>query len=799
MIICPPPPARVHELPAFTRLTAGLTQATVLPDLDFETYSEAGYVWEEPNAKFKLGRWTQPEGAPGTSKGLEVTGLDAYANHPSTEVYRLAYNLKDGGGTRAWYPWMPHPADLLAYLATFRPELVREDDPYNAPGLIEAWNTGFELRIWNTVCVRKYGFPPLHPLQVRCAMAKGRAWCLAGKLEVSGEVMRIEHPKLGEGDELVKLLTVPHNPTKDRPYRRVTPDVNPQAFERFDAYNDRDILSEAEISAKTPDMSPLEFRDWRNDQVINQRGMAVDLPSVQACASIVRQVLARFEAECQSLTGGIKPSELQQLGGWLKGRGVPVTSMDKEAVEGLLRSLPAGSIEHRVVEIRSLAGSASVKKVFAILNQVGPDGRLHDLYTYHGARTGRPTGNGPQPTNLPKAGPDVHRCGWVSKKIKAPEEGCGRYFGHKLARCPWCGAIRSPRKAQEWNPAAMHDALLVIAGASAELVEHYFGDVLLTVAGCLRGLIVAAEGKELVSSDFTAIEGVVIACLAGEQWRIDAYRDDAPMYLLSAERMFGVSVAEMKAYAEANGHHHPLRQKGKGGELGLGFGGWIPALRNFGVDGTDEELKETVLKWRAASPALVEFWGGQTRGKFSNARRELFGLEGAAIKAITNPGERAHVLRLDGTPTGIQYLMHNDALYCRLNSGRKIVYHRPRLAKSTRPWCEPWELEITYEGWNSNANKGKPSWMRMSIYSGLLAENVTQAEACDIQMGAIDRCERSDRPVVMHTYDEIVAEVPEGAGDVAALERIMCDVQPWAVNWPIKAAGGWVGKRYRKE
>lgn len=797
-MIPPPPPADVTQLPVLTRLIAGIGHSTVLADFDFETYSEAGYQWEPPSEKFKLGRWRQPEGAAGTAKGLEVTGLDVYAHHPSTEVQRLAYNLKDGRGPQVWKPGMPAPMDLFAHLAQYRDE--DSDRPYDAPGLIEAWNVGFELRIWNVVCVRKYGFPPIDPRQVRCAMGKARAWGLAGKLEVSGKVLAIPHPKLDEGEELVKLLTVPHNPTKDRPYTRVLPEHMPEKHARFEAYNDRDIVSEAEISAITPDLQPEEFKHWRNDQTINQRGMAVDLQCVDACIVIVRQALARFEAECRDLTGGIAPSELKQLQGWLAGRGVHTSSMDAEAIDTLLRTLPAGSVERRVVEIRSLAGSASVKKVFAIRNQVGPDGRLHDLYVYHGARTGRPTGYGPQPTNLPKAGPDVYRCGWVSGKVRSAVGGCGRYFGHSLMRCPWCGQIRGPQAPLEWNPGAMEDALLVISGSSYELVAQFFGDVLLTVAGCLRGLIVAGPGKVLVSSDFTAIEGVVIACLAGEQWRIQAYADSAPMYLLSAERMFGVSVAEMKAYAEANGHHHPLRQKGKGGELGLGFGGWVPALRNFGVDGSDVELKETVLKWREASPSLVEFWGGQTRDKFRRtARRELFGLEGAAIKAISNPGERCVVRTLHGVDTGISYLVHRDVLYCQLPSRRCISYHRPRLTKSTRPYADDWELQISFEGWNSNQKKGKAEWMRMEIYSGLLAENVTQAVARDIQMGAIDRCENREKPVVMHTYDEIVAEVMQGCEDVAALERDMCDVQQWAHGWPIKAAGGWTGHRYRKE
>ena len=61
-----------------------------------------------------------------------------------------------------------------------------------------------------------------------------------------------------------------------------------------------------------------------------------------------------------------------------------------------------------------------------------------------------------------------------------------------------------------------------------------FGDALLTVAGALRGLFIASDGNELVSSDFTAIEGVVIACLAGEQWLVVGERIDAPLFASQA-------------------------------------------------------------------------------------------------------------------------------------------------------------------------------------------------------------------------------------------------------------------------
>jgi DNA polymerase len=409
----------------------------------------------------------------------------------------------------------------------------------------------------------------------------------------------------------------------------------------------------------------------------------------------------------------------------------------------------------------------------------------------------------------------VHRCGYAivdGRETPLPSGGCGRWHGAHTMACGHCGsfALRGPKDAREWNPDAMEDALHVIGRRSLDILESVFGEAMLTVAGCLRGLFIAAPGHDLVSSDFTAIEGVVIACLAGEQWRIDAFANDEPMYLLSAERMFGVTVAEMKAYAKANGHHHPLRQKGKGGELGLGFGGWITALRQFGVDGTDDELKDLTLRWRKASARVEWFWGGQKKGRADAVRQnmglmsdadpwdrtpEMFGLEGMAVSAVLNPGTRYPVLRQDGTDTGVAYLMHDDVLYCRVPSGGMLTYHRPRLAPAEQDWRG---LALTYEGWNTNAKKGAAGWMRMPLYSGLAAENVTQKVARDKQMGAIARCHDEGYPVVMHTYDEIVSEIPEGFGSVEGIESLMVRPDRWNEGWPLKAAGGWRGKRYRK-
>jgi len=83
-----PKPPRLSDLPAGTQLVAGIGRATVLPDMDFETYSEAGYAWDATARK-----WGALPGAPASKRGLSAVGAARYAEHPSTDVLCLAYDL----------------------------------------------------------------------------------------------------------------------------------------------------------------------------------------------------------------------------------------------------------------------------------------------------------------------------------------------------------------------------------------------------------------------------------------------------------------------------------------------------------------------------------------------------------------------------------------------------------------------------------------------------------------------------------------------------------------------------------
>lgn len=737
--------------------------------IDFETYSEAGHVWDEGGQK-----WTAPNGS--TKKGIAAVGALAYAEHPSTEVLTMSYRLPGDAVIHRWQPGKPAPQALFDALAS--------------GALFEAHNAMFERAVWHYVCRRRYGWPEFPPDQWRCSMAKARVNNLPGALGNLTDVLPVKTAKNPDGKRLLNKFSVPRKPTKKDPSTRTRMTDDPADAERLYAYCDTDVLAEDEASSLMMPMTVNELRFWQLDQRINWRGVGVDMPAVQDMIAVLEQALDQYGDECERLTGGVRPSQVAKLQGWLAAKGMRVASLDADAIADTRKidGLPADV--DRVLEIRQMVGSASVKKLYAFARSANTDNRVRNIITHHGARTGRPTGDLVQPLNMPKAGPDLVYCDDCSKPSKWPP-----------VQCPWCLSHMSPvAKRYSWpdtpkghNENPVDDVAAIMASQSLPVVEHFFGDALLSISGCMRGMIVAADGYDLIASDYSAIEAVVTAMLAGCQWRIDAFRERKDIYLVSCAAMgMGLTYEDYVAYADENGSHHPHRQKkGKVAELALGFGGWVGAWRQFDPDGsTDDEVKATILAWRDASPEIVEMWGGQARGKpwDANRRFERFGFEGAMVNAIQHPGK-------EFTSNGIAFYMRCDALIIRLLSGRELTYHSPRLWQSDR---DAGLLKITYMTWNSNPKYGSYGWGPMETYGGRIAENIVQATAHDIQRFGIEALEAAGYPIVLHVYDEDVAEVPKGFGSIEQFEAIMSTMPPWAEGWPVRASGGWRGRRYRK-
>ena len=771
----PPPPPILYGY----QIPVGPGFSEVVACADFETYSAAGFHWCGPTLKKPFGYWTGPPGAAQGKKGLGVIGVRVYAEHPSTEVLTFKYDLKDGKGTRGWKPGQPNPQDLFDHFASGK--------------LCEAHNAGFEQTIWEQVCVPKYGWPSIDPKLWRCSAAKSRAFGLPSALADVGQALNLDTQKDADGKRLLKLFSWPKDPTKKDPRWRVLPSEEPVDAVKLDGYCERDIHTEAAASARCPDLPPQELAYWLADQAINRRGIGVDMDAVRDCMAVVNEVLKAYDEEMFALIG-LRTSQAKKLVEWMASNGVrgsdgrPVKSLAAEELEFLYQQRhnyphPVG----RMLEIRGLTASASVKKVFSMANHASRDNRLCDLFIYHGARTGRDTHADVQPGNLPKAGPDLRWC---------DNQGiCRRPYAKHLDNCPWCGCSAafstedSPVELDKgWCFEGVEHVLEVLRLRSMAALEYFFGDALLCISGVIRSLMRAAPGNRLICSDYSSIEAVVQAMLTGEEWRIETFRRGECIYLHSAAKILGKTYD----YYKANGFKkHPDRKIGKIAELALGFAGWINALYAFGYEGTDDDAKGIVVPWRAASPAFVEMWGGQYRGfPWAPKSKEFFGLEGCAIQAVLNPGQVFGY-------RGITYQVIDDVLYCTLLSGRRMAYHQPRLWYGAKRdgWVECYSL--TYMTWNTNAVMGAKGWVRMETFGGRIFENVVQATARDIMAHAVVKLEAAGYPVVLRVHDEVAAEVPDGFGSLEEFEAILTDLPDWAKGWPIRAEG-WEGVRYHK-
>jgi DNA polymerase len=739
--------------------------------IDFETKSSAGFRWGESERK-----WLAPRGS--KNKGLKAIGTFAYAEHPSTEVLTLSYRIPGDQEVSRWRPGLPLPVRLFEWIAN--------------GGLVEAHNSMFEKAIWDRVCRHRYGFPVLPLNQVRCSMARANVNNYPAALDPLSKLLPTTVKKNPDGRRLLNKFSIPRNPTKNDPRLWITPENDPEDGEKLYSYCDDDVRAEEEVSELMMPLSIEELRFWLLDQEMNWRGIGVDVLSVTNMIAVMEEALERYGDEFRVVTGGLNPTQIQKIGQWLADNDVFLPQLDEETIDAALGRGGLPDKARRALEIRGLIGSASVKKLYAIERCVSSGDRVRNVIIHHGARTGRPTGDLLQPLNLPKAGPDLVYCANCKKPSKFPP-----------VVCPWCATRLHPLTTKhKWPevPKGMHsegynpvdDIQQIMETRSLEVVEHFFGDALLAISGCIRGMITAGPGKELIASDYSAIEAVVTAVLAGCQWRIDAFRRKEDIYLVSAAKITGKTYEFYTEYKSTTGSHHSDRQKiGKVAELALGFGGWLTAWQQFDTANTPEdEIKRAILAWRAASPEIVEMWGGQYRGRPWRAdefRLERFGFEGAFVNAIQYPDQMF-------TSHGIKFYMRGDALIIRLLSGRELTYHSPELWESDVEGV----FEIMYMTWNTNAKYGPPGWGPMKTYSGRIAENVVQATAHDIQRYGILALEAAGYPIILHVYDENVGEVPIGWGSLEEFEKIMSTMPPWASDWPVRASGGWRGKRYRK-
>ena len=579
-----------------------------------------------------------------------------------------------------------------------------------------AWNAQFER-----TCLSRYFGTQLSPDSWQCSMVWAASLSLPLKLKTAAEVLKTGEQKDDAGERLIKYFSVPCKPTKTNGGRtRNLPEHAPEDWALFKSYCMQDVRTERDIRHKL-EAFPLQKSEWNfyhMDQRINDRGVLIDKTLVEQAITCDMMLSEEMTAKAYELTGLENPNSVSQLKGWLTERGIDVDSLGKKNVTALIKDLDKHSIDSEALEMMRLRlqmAKSSVKKYQAADRYICLDGRAHGLFQFSGAnRTQRWAGRGIQLQNLPQN-----------------------------------------------HISTLDEARELVKLGCFDMVESIYGNTPDILSQLIRTMLIPKEGCEFIVADFSAIEARVLAWLAGEQWRMDAFQRGDDIYCASASQMFGVPVVK-------HGINGELRQKGKVAELACGYGGAAGALISMGaldMGLSEDELPGLIDDWRTANPHIVQFW---------------WDVEKAAMDTVKDHRE-CNVGRI-----GFQF--YANTLWVVLPSGRKLAYIKPRLQPNRFG-----RMAMTFESLNA-ANK----WSRGETYSGKLVENCTQSTARDLLAEAMWRMEQAGLDIVGHVHDEVILEVPKGTITVEDVCSIMNQNPVWA-NGLVLSSAGYRGDYYFKD
>ena len=602
-------------------------------------------------------------------------------------------------------------------------------DAVYAGGTVEAHNVSFEEAIWGNIMVPKYGFPYVEPDQWRDTMAVACYLALPAALDKLSLALGGEG-KDPEGGRLISKYSKLHLATAKT-------EIPPEDMAKWRNYVKDDVAQEAGIGDFLGDLPDRELSIFLLDRRTNHRGLFLDREGIAAASAIVDQRSEELTVRFREVTGGLNPSQTAKVLDWLREQGHELPNLQRGTIEDTLEGTIDGPARE-ALELRLKINKASTRKLDAMARNAGPDGRARNQTRYHGATTGRSTGAGFQPLNLIRGSFD-----------DVPPE------------------------------------LLVqsIMAGDAAMLDMMYGDAMDAVSKASRHWIMAEPGCRLIAGDFVSVEAVILACLAGEQWKIDAFRTGGKIYERMGDRIYGLPQGTVSKAT------HPLeRHDGKIGELAFGYQGALGAWRNFDKSDrhSDERVVEICKAWRAEHPMIVELW------------REY---ENCMKYALLNPG-------VVGEYRGVQFCTEDEWLTIRLLNGKKLWYFDPQFRSRMPAWHRPEDKEecktrecdckpgmvITY----MSMKNGK--WQRVSTYGGKITENVVQATSREILESAklrIDATPEFRDTIVLSVYDEVVSEVPDGVGTVEQFETLMLEREDWFADWPI-SVDVWEGERYRK-
>jgi DNA polymerase len=577
-----------------------------------------------------------------TRSAIGLNSYRRYATHPSTGVLCIGLQFHDMAIGRVWtpprgpvaLPGDPCPPEVLLALEKGWP--------------IYAHNVAFDRTMWEHYCVRVLGWPSIPFEQWRCTMSICCYYAIPAALEKAANALKLTHRKQKKSDNGRTALSQCSQPRPPRLAEKkafaaqgLSPAQypllwyeDPMRLGRVYTYCGKDIGAQTELLLRLGELPPDRLADWQLDQKINERGVPVDLPNLLCTSMLVEGTLEQANEELRHITDKAvsSVSSRKQMQEYLWQYGVEMLSMDKESVEGALESDRITGNPRRVLELRQLAGKSSLSKVEAMLDYVDPDGRVRHGLRWHGAATGRWTGQGVQWHNFPR------EC--------LKEKDANELF-----------ALMEQYGGLDFRPYVWFAQ------------KHKLTGIPDLLSRLLRALVRPNEGALLVS-DFTAVESRVLAWLANCRLLQQAFGRGECVYCQFATRATGKVV--VKGMDE--------RQLGKVAVLGLGYQMGAVKFKDaaagplYKIDLDDEKAAGIVKLFRSTYPEIPKLWAD---------------VENAMIAAIENQVE----IPIAGGKLACG--SRGQWAWIRLPSGRRIWYYEPQIKLATTPWGQR-KKQMTY-------------------------------------------------------------------------------------------------------
>ena len=332
--------------------------------------------------------------------------------------------------------------------------------------------------------------------------------------------------KDARGKRLIQYFSKPCKPTKTNGFRtRNLPEHDMAAWLEYLEYNGQDVVAERAVYKKLIQHMPPddEYLMWCLDQIINDRGVRIDIPFARAASVMGAQYKTAKTEEARVLTGLENPSSVSQVKAYIEEKeGFEVTSLEKKAAAEVKDKLTTAEAAD-LMALREEYSKSANAKYDAMLRSVCPDGHVKGCFQYGGTHTLR-----------------------------------------------WAGRLVQLQNMKQNHIPDLDAARTLVGTGDMESVDLLYGSVSDTLGQLTRTALIPEPGCRFVVSDFSAIEARCVSWVAGEQWVLDAFAAGKDIYCEVASQMFGVPVTK-------HGPNGELRQKGKIALLACGYGGGVTA------------------------------------------------------------------------------------------------------------------------------------------------------------------------------------------------------------------------------